>query len=314
MTLADFSQQIALYENPDHTIQLEVRTDEDTVWLTQQQMAQLFGRTVPTINRHIKAALAEELEGIPTIAKYVIVQSEGGRNVERTVEHYNLDMILSVGYRVKSRQGVFFRRWANSVLKQHLVQGYTVNQKRLDTLRTVVKVLERADVPEVAGTAELLQSYLPSLELLNDYDTGSLPTPKGSEPSWQLTHEEALAFVQSMPYYAQTALFGRERGRLLEGIVSTLYQGFGGQDLYPSTEAKAANLLYLVVKDHPFLDGNKRSAAALFVYFLNRNGLLKRDDRLLVEGNALAAMTLMIALSDPGEKDAMVALVENFIA
>ena len=314
MTLAEVSQQIALYENPDHSIQLEVRTDGDTVWLTQQQMAQLFGRTIPTINRHIKAALAEELDGIPTIAKYVIVQKEGDRTVEREVEHYNLDMILSVGYRVKSRQGVYFRRWANSVLKQHLVQGYTVNQKRLDTLKTVVRILERADDPEIAGAAELLQNYLPSLELLNDYDTGALPTPKGSKPSWQLTHAEALALVQALPYYADSNLFGRERGESFEGIVNALYQGFGKQDLYPSTEAKAANLLYLVVKDHPFLDGNKRSAAALFVYFLNKNGLLKQGDRLLVEGNALAAMTLMVALSDPSEKDAMVALVENFIA
>ena len=314
MTLAELSQQIALYENSDHTIQLEVHMDDDTVWLTQQQMAQLFGRTVPTINRHIKAALAEELDGIPTIAKYVIVQQEGGRTVEREVEHYNLDMILSVGYRVKSKQGIYFRRWANSVLKQHLVQGYTINQKRLDTLKTVVRILERADVPEISGTAELLRSYLPSLELLNDYDTGTLPSPKGSNPTWKLTHGEALEFVHALPYYCRSELFGRERGGLFEGIVNALYQGFGDQDLYPSVETKAANLLYLVVKDHPFLDGNKRSAAALFVYFLDKNGLLKRGDHLLVEGNALAAMTLMIALSDPSEKDAMVALVENFIA
>ena len=314
MTLAEVSQQIALYENPDHSVQLEVRTDGDTVWLTQQQMAQLFGRDVTTIRKHIKAAREEELEGIPTSANFALVQKEGSRTVNREVEHYNLDMILSVGYRVKSKQGIYFRRWANSVLKQHLVQGYTVNQKRLNTLKTVVRILGRADIPEIAGAADLLQNYLPSLELLNEYDTGSLPSPKGNEPSWQLTHTEALAFVQSLPYYTDSNLFGRERGESFEGIVNALYQGFGDQDLYPSTEAKAANLLYLVVKDHPFLDGNKRSAAALFVYFLNKNGLLRQGDHLLVEGNALAAMTLMVALSDPSEKDAMVALVENFIA
>lgn len=311
MTLTELSQQIALYENPDHTIQLEVRTDEDTVWLTQQQMAQLFGRDVTTIRRHIKAARAEELEGIPVSAKFALTASD-----EKTyqVEHYNLDMILSVGYRVKSQQGIYFRRWANSVLKQHLVQGYTVNQKRLDTLKTVVKILERADVPEIAGSAELLNSYLPSLELLNDYDTGNLSAQEGKVPTWRLTHEDALEFVRSLPFYGESNLFGRERGGLFEGIVNALYQGFADQDLYPSVEAKAANLLYLVVKDHPFLDGNKRSAAALFVYFLDKNGLLKQDDHLLVEGSALAAMTLMVALSDPSEKDAMVALVENFIA
>ena len=311
MTLTELSQQISLYENPDHTVRLEVRTDSDTVWLTQQQMAQLFGRDVTTIRRHIKAAREEELEEIPVSAKFALTASDGKTY---QVEHYNLDMILSVGYRVKSKQGIYFRRWANSVLKQHLVQGYTVNRQRLDTLKTVVRILERADVPEIAGAAELLQNYLPSLELLNDYDTGALPSPEGSNPSWRLTHSEALAFVQSLPYYADSSLFGRERGESFEGIINTLYQGFGDQDLYPSAEAKAANLLYLVVKDHPFLDGNKRSAAALFVYFLNKNGLLKQGDHLLVEGNALAAMTLMVALSDPSEKDAMVALVENFIA
>ncbi len=212
MTLTELSQQIALYENPDHSIQLEVRTDEDTVWLTQQQMAQLFGRDVTTIRRHIKAAREQELKGIPTGAFFALVQKEGERTVGREVEHYNLDMILSVGYRVKSRQGVYFRRWANNVLKQHLVQGYTVNQKRLDTLKTVVRILGRADVPEIAGAAELLQSYLPSLELLNEYDKGEVHAPRGSEPTWRLTYDEAQGFVRSLPFFDQSDLFGRERG------------------------------------------------------------------------------------------------------
>lgn len=227
-------------------------------------------------------------------------------------EHYNLDMILSVGYRVKSKEGIYFRRWANSVLKQHLVDGYTINHKRLDALHAVVKVLSRSTEPEIAGTAEILERYLPSLVLLNDYDTGNVPIPKGDESQWVLTYEDAMLFIRSMPFYTQSDLFGRERNGSFQGIVAGLYQTFGGEELYRSTQKKAANLLYQVVKDHPFSDGNKRCAAALFVYFLNGNSIATMTP-LLVEGNALAAMTLMIALSAPAGKDTMIALVENFL-
>ncbi len=314
MTGKELLQQIALYEDPEHTVHLDVRIDNETVWLTQQQMATLFGRDVTTIRRHIKAAGEEELVDIPTSAFFALVRLEGARSVEREIEHYNLDMILSVGYRVKSKQGVYFRRWANSVLKQHLLRGYSVNQKRLDALGTAFSILERSDSPELSGAAEILRRYLPSLSLLGEYDTGSLVSPRGKAAAWKLGYTEALEFIQGLPFYSKSALFGREKDGQFEGIVNVLYQGFGCQELYPSVQAKAANLLYLVVKDHPFLDGNKRSAAALFVYFLDKNGVLRDGERLLIEGNALAAMTLMIALSDPSEKETMVALVENFIA
>lgn len=310
MTCEELKQQIALYESADHTVHLDVKVDEDTVWLTQQQMALLFGRDVTTIRRHIKNAAGEELQGIPVDAKFALTASDGKTY---QVEHYNLDMILSVGYRVKSKEGIYFRRWANSVLKRHLIDGYTVNRKRLDALHAVVRVLSRSSEPEIAGTAEILERYLPSLELLNDYDAGSVPTPKGDESRWVLTYEDAMLFIRSMPFYEQSDLFGRERNGSFQGIVAGLYQTFGGEELYRSTQEKAANLLYQVVKDHPFSDGNKRCAAALFVYFLNGNGILGDDDSLLVEGNALTAMTLMIALSAPAEKDTMVALVENFL-
>ena len=174
-------------------------------------------------------------------------------------------------------------------------------------------MLSRSTEPEIAGTAEILERYLPSLVLLNDYDTGNVPTPKGDESQWVLTYEDAMLFIRSMPFYTQSDLFGRERNGSFQGIAAGLYQTFGGEELYRSTQEKAANLLYQVVKDHPFSDGNKRCAAALFVYFLNGNGILGDDDSLLVEGNALAAMALMIALSAPAEKDTMIALVENFL-
>ena len=305
-------RQVALYESHDHTVHLEVHVDADTVWLTAQQLATLFGRDVTTVRRHIRNAESEELQGIPVSAKFALTASDGKTY---QVEHYNLDMILSVGYRVKSRGGVYFRRWANNVLKQHLVQGYTVNRKRLETLGSIVKVLRRSSEPEIAGAAEIIDAYLPSLGLLNAYDEGDVNEPKGDAPSWTLTHADAMAFIRTLPYYGQTDLFGRERNSSFQGIVNGLYQTFAGQELYPTVQAKAANLLYQVVKDHPFSDGNKRCAAALFIHFLARNGVLRGEDgRRVVEGNALTAMTLMIALSDPREKDMMTALVENFIA
>ena len=305
-------RQVALYESHDHTVHLEVHVDADTVWLTAQQLATLFGRDVTTVRRHIRNAKSEELQGIPVSAKFALTASDGKTY---QVEHYNLDMILSVGYRVKSREGVYFRRWANNVLKQHLVQGYTVNRKRLETLGSIVKVLRRSSEPEIAGAAEIIDAYLPSLGLLNAYDEGAVNEPKGDAPSWTLTHADAMAFIRTLPYYGQTDLFGRERNGSFRGIIDGLYQTFAGQELYPSVQAKAANLLYQVVKDHPFSDGNKRCAAALFIHFLARNGVLRGEDgRRVVEGNALTAMTLMIALSDPREKDMMTALVENFIA
>lgn len=263
------------YESADHTVHLDVKVDEDTVWLNRKQLALLFGRDIKTIGKHVGNALREELNGFSVVAKFATTASDGKTY---QVEHYNLDMILSVGYRVKSKEGIYSRRWANSVLKQHLVDGYIINRKRLDALHAVVKVLSRSTEPEIAGTAEILERYLPSLVLLNDYDTGNVPIPKGDESQWVLTYEDAMLFIRSMPFYTQSDLFGRERNGSFQGIVAGLYQTFGGEELYRSTQEKAANLLYQVVKDHPFSDGNKRCAAALFVYFLNGNSILGDDD------------------------------------
>lgn len=223
MDNSNASQQIALYEDPDHAVHLDVRVDGDTVWLTQQQMATLFGRGVPTISKHIHSAAKEELAGIRTISFFEIVRLEGTRTVKRQVEHYNLDMIISVGYRVKSQQGVYFRRWANGVLKQHLLQGYSINQKRLEALGTVFKVLERSSTPELSGAAEILQKYLPSLTLLDEYDTGRMKAPQGNEPNWELGYTEALEVVRSLPFYSSSTLFGRERDNQFAGIISALY-------------------------------------------------------------------------------------------
>lgn len=308
--------QIELYRSQDGSFALEVRADDESVWLTRQQLASLFGRDVKTIGKHIANAHREELADVRTVAKYATVQREGDRDVERTVEHYNLDMVLSVGYRVKSAEGVHFRRWATSVLKRLTIEGVAINERRLEQLGAIVQILSRSTDELVAGAAEVVARYLPSLRTLRDYDEGSIEPTPGLPPTWTLTYEEARSVVDRVAdEFPDDTLFGGERGGAFRGVVETLYQGFGGQELYPTVQEKAANLLYLVVKDHPLSDGNKRSAAALFVHFLARNGVLDGARGVPVISNtALAAITLMVAMSDPKEKELMVALVVSMLS
>uniref|UniRef100_UPI003C7E9556 RhuM family protein n=1 Tax=Rothia aeria TaxID=172042 RepID=UPI003C7E9556 len=290
-----------------------------TVWLSQRQMGELFGVDVRTISEHLSNVFSSgELEKEATIRKFRIVRREGTRNVTRSVEHYNLDAIISVGYRVKSATATQFRIWATKRLREYLVQGYSINQQRLEQLGQIVEVMARADNHLVAGTGEVLAAYLPSLQALRDYDEGTLSASEstGNAPVWQLTHAEAQAIIaRARSEFPQDRLFGIENGDKLKSVVATIYQSFAGEDLYRTTEQKAANLLYLMVKDHPLVDGNKRSAAALFIEFLAQNNLLfSADGTPLVSNNALAAMTLMVAMSNPKEKDLMVALVQRLIS
>ena len=282
-------------------------------------MAELFDVDVRTISEHLSNVFSSgELEKEATIRKFRIVRHEGTRNVTRSVEHYNLDAIISVGYRVKSATATQFRIWATKRLREYLVQGYSINQQRLEQLGQIVEVMARADNHLVAGTGEVLSAYIPSLQTLRDYDEGTLSASEstGNAPVWQLTHADAQAIIaRARSEFPQDRLFGLENGDKLKSVVATIYQSFAGEDLYPTTEQKAANLLYLMVKDHPLVDGNKRSAAALFIEFLSRNNLLfSADGTPLVSNNALAAMTLMVAMSNPQEKDLMVALVERLIS
>lgn len=278
-------------------------------------MAALFGRDVKTIGKHVANARREELEGVPTVAKFATVQVEGDREVERRVEHYNLDMVLSVGYRVKSPEGVHFRRWASDVLKRYLIEGAALNERRLEQLGSIVQILARSSDELVAGVADVLAGYLPGLRTLRDYDEGHVERGPGDQPSWTLTYDEARSVVDRVgAEFPDDHLFGGERGGSFRGVIEAIYQGFGGHDLYPTVQEKAANLLYLVVKDHPLSDGNKRSAAALFVHFLANNRAL-HDERGLprITNNALAAITLMVAMSDPKEKDLMIALLMRML-
>ena len=313
------NNSIIIYQPHTDQPAIDVRLEGETVWLSQRQMSVLFDTSSDNVGLHLKNIYAErELLEEATTEDFSVVRQEGNRQVRRSVRHYNLDAIISVGYRVKSATATQFRIWATKRLREYLVQGYSINQQRLEQLGQIVEVMARADNHLVAGTGEVLAAYLPSLQALRDYDEGTLSASEstGNTPVWQLTHAEAQAIIaRARSEFPQDRLFGLENGDKLKSVVATIYQSFAGQDLYQTTEQKAANLLYLMVKDHPLVDGNKRSAAALFIEFLSRNNLLfSADGTPLVSNNALAAMTLMVAMSNPQEKDLMVALVERLIS
>lgn len=308
--------EVILYQRDDGTPALEVRFDADTVWLSQQQIAELFETSQQNVSLHLRNIYEEgELYEKATHKEYLSVRREGSRNVRRALVYYNLDAIISVGYRVKSKTATQFRIWATQRLREYLVKGYAINEKRLEQLGSIVQILSRSSDELVAGVADVLAEYLPSLTMLRDYDDGSINTAPEAVPGWTLTVEEARSVIaQVAAQFPDDSLFGAERGDALEGIVGSIYQGFGGQDLYPTVEEKAANLLYLVVKDHPLSDGNKRSAAALFVTFLARNGLFQGPSGgPRFTNNALAAITLMVAMSQPREKDLIVDLLIRMI-
>ena len=302
MSEKETEKSIIIYQPVEGQAGIDVRVESETVWLSQRQMAALFETSRTNIVEHLGHIYAEgELEKEATCRDFRQVRQEGKRQVNRLVPHYNLDAIISVGYRVNSITITQFRIWAAKLLRKCLVQKCSVNQNRLES--------------EV-GLGEVLTYYLPSLRLLRDYDDGVITQQsEGRSPLWELGHEDAQAIIARLrEEFPDDALLGVENGDGLQSVVATIYQSFAGQDLYPTLEEKAANLLYLVVKDHPLADGNKRSAAALFVDFLDRNAALyQADGAARVSNNALAAITLMVAMSSPQEKDLMVALIQRMI-
>ena len=302
MSEKETEKSIIIYQPVEGQAGIDVRVESETVWLSQRQMAALFETSRTNIVEQLGHIYAEgELEKETTCRDFRQVRQEGKRQVNRLVTHYNLDAIISVGYRVNSITITQFRIWAAKLLRERLVQKCSVNQNRLES--------------EV-GLGEVLTYYLPSLRLLRDYDDGVITQQsEGRSPLWELGYEDAQAIIARLrEEFPDDALLGVENGDGLQSVVATIYQSFAGQDLYPTLEEKAANLLYLVVKDHPLADGNKRSAAALFVEFLDRNAALyQADGTARVSNNALAAMTLMVAMSSPQEKDLMVALIQRMI-
>ena len=306
--------ELILFETADKEIKLNVSVNDNTVWLNRNQLAELFERDVKTIGKHINNALKEELDN-SVVANFATTASDGKTY---QVEHYNLDMIISVGYRVKSNRGVEFRKWANKILKQYIIQGYAINEKRLDALQRTVsiqtKMLASTLEVEEIDVLKAVNLYTEALMLLDQYDHQSLNKPEGSKPIYRITYEECRRMVDAMEDTFHSDVFGieKEEGKV-EGILAAVYQSVFGGDVYPSLEEKAANLLYFMIKDHPYADGCKRIAASLFLEFLNKNNFLYKDGTKRISDGAMVAITLMIAESNPSEKDIMVNLVMNLL-
>lgn len=311
------NNKIIKFMNGDLQIDVTVSPNEETVRLNRNQLATLFDRDVKTIGKHINNALKEELDS-STVAKFATVQKEGSRNITREIDYYNLDMIISVGYRVKSQNGVIFRKWATSILHDFMIKGYAVNQKRLDVLNKTVAIQSRMLASalniEEKEVLNVIEAYSNALTLLDDYDHGTIPKPDGIASVYQLTYEECREMIDSMKYGNDSDVFGveKELGKL-NGIIAAVYQNVFETELYPSIEEKAANLLYFLIKDHPFVDGCKRIGASIFLKFLNKNKHHIIDGKQIISDSALVAITLMIAESRPEEKETMVNLVMNFL-
>ena len=306
--------EIILFETADNEVSLQVQMKDETVWLTRNQMAELFDRDVKTIGKHISNALKEELDG-STVAKFATVQTEGNREVTREIEYYNLDMIISVGYRVKSQRGVEFRRWANSVLKEYILKGYAVNDKRINQLGQIVQIMKRAENQlDAQQVLSVVESYSAALDMLDDYDHQTMSKPKGNKATYVLSYDECREVIDKMKYASCSDLFGNEKDESFKGSIGAIYQSFGGKDLYPSLEEKAANLLYFVTKNHSFADGNKRIAATMFLYFLDKNKALFVEGSKRITDFTLVALTIMIAESKPEEKEMMVNVIMNCLA
>ena len=281
------------------------------VWLSRNQMAELFDRDIKTIGKHINNALREELDN-STVAKFATVQNEGGREVERFIEYYNLDVIISVGYRVKSKRGVEFRKWANSVLRQYILRGYAVNNNRIAQLGEVIQIMKRTQNSlDSNQVLSVIERYSTALDLLDAYDHQNMSRPKGNAATYVLTYEECMDIIANMRFGDESDIFGKEKDGSFEGSIGNIYQSFAGQDLYPTLEEKAAHLLYFVTKNHSFLDGNKRIAATIFLYFLDRNGVLFIDGEKTIDDHTLVALTIMIAESKPDEMEMMITVIMN---
>ena len=306
--------EIIFFKNQN--VKLEVNMKDETVWLSLDQMAKLFDRDKSVISRHIKNALEEELDDA-VVAKFATTAKDGKIY---QVDYYNLDVIISVGYRVKSRNGVIFRRWATNVLKDYLMKGYAVNQKRLEYLEKTVKLIDIAgridkelNGSEAQEIIKVINNYSNALSLLDDYDHKRIIKPNGTINNEKVTYEDCMDIISKLKFNSDSDLFALERNQGLKAIIGTIYQSFDGKDLYPTTEEKAANFLYLITKNHTFIDGNKRIAATLFIYFLEFYNLLYNENEQVIDNNTLVAITLLIAQSNPKEKEVLIDLVMNFL-
>lgn len=303
--------KIVIFETQDGLVQLPVNVNEETVWLNRNQMADLFGRDVKTIGKHINNALKEELMDDSSVVANFATTASDGKTYK--VEYYNLDVIISTGYRVKSSRGIEFRKWANNVLRDYIVRGCAVNNNRMDDqLSEVVRIMKRTENQlDAKQVLSVIEKYNVALDMLDAYDHQNMIRPQGNEAIHVLTYEECKQVINSMKFTDSSKLFGNEKDDSFKGSIGAIYQTFSGQEIYLSLEEKAANLLYFITKNHSFSDGNKRIAAAIFLYFLDKNRVLFRDGEKTIADYTLVALTIMIAESKPAEKEMMVSIIMN---
>lgn len=315
--------EIILFENQN--VKLEVNMKDETVWLSLEQMAKLFDRDRTVIKRHINNVFKEkELNEKEVCAKFAHTTIHGAitnKTQTREIDYYNLDMIISVGYRVKSKNGIIFRKWANKILKDYLLQGYALNKKRLEYLEKTIKLIDIAnridEELENKDDKEILKvigNYSKALDLLDDYDHRTLVKPKGNDSKKRIKYDDCLDIISKLKFNEKSDIFAIEKDRGLEAIIGDIYLTFDGNDVYKSVEEKASNFLYMIVKNHVFVDGNKRIAATMFIYFLNFYDILYKDGKQVIDNNALASLTLMIAESNPKEKEVIIDLIMNFLS
>ena len=305
--------ELVLFESQDKGIKLSVPFNNETVWLSSNQMAVLFERDEKTIRKHVNNVFTEkEVEMENNTQNLRVV------NVKQPVTFYSLDVIISVGYRVKSKRGTEFRRWANTVLKQYILNGYAANQERLSQLNQTIQLIKRLELQtdnqlDKNQILSVVESYTQALNLLDDYDHQKVNKPEGNSSTYVLTYEECRTIIDQMKFASESDLFGNEKDDSFKGSIGDIYQTFDGKELYPSLQEKAANLLYFITKNHSFNDGNKRIAATMFLYFLDKNNWLFENGVKRIADNTLVALTIMIAESKPDEKELMVNLVMNFL-
>lgn len=314
--------EIILFEN--QKVKLEVNMQDETVWLNTEQMAQLFDRDYKTIRKHINNILEEELKDEKVVAKFANTTTHGaiaGKVQTHMIDYYNLDVIISVGYRVKSQNGIIFRKWANKILKDYMIKGYAVNQKRLEYLEKTIKLIdianridEKLENNDAKEILRVIGSYSKALDLLDDYDHRTLLKPKGNNSQKRIKYGDCLEIINRLKFNEESDIFAIERNKGLEAIIGNIYQTYDGKDVYQSIEEKASNFIYMIVKNHVFIDGNKRIAATLFIYFLNYYNILYQDGKQVIDNNTLTALTLLIAESNPKEKEIIIDLVMNFLS
>lgn len=309
--------EVVQFKDGSFVLDVNVSSNGETVWLNREQLSQLFDRDIKTIGKHINNTLKEELDS-SSVAKFATVKKEGDRQVKREIEYYNLDMIISLGYRVKSKRGILFRKWANSILKRYLLKGYVVNERHFQDIDYVTKMLDQyrnagGKLPSSNSMLEFLKAYQRGFKILDDYDHHQLDVPVGQKDTFFLHYNECMELIHHTMFENKGDLFSIERDDSFRSSISTIYQSFGGVDLYPTLEDKASALLYFIVKNHSFIDGNKRIGATIFLYFLEKNHALYKNGMERINNDALATLTILVAGSRPEDKEITMDLIKTII-